>query len=200
MAGNRPVVTCLPAKMADRKPRRPAGPAKMADRSLADGGWTDEPRKRNRSRDSRRVAGRSPEDAFHALAQALPGPDRGGAARQAGSGRRARRGDSPGRQGLGRRTKNNPAPIGEPGVGKTAVAEGLAQRIAAGDGPGSLRGKTLAALDVAAMLAGAKRRGDFEKRFPRVRGAAVGRTASRSCEGSRSAARRATACASLTIR
>ncbi len=66
---------------------------------------------------------------------------------------------------LGRRTKNNPVLIGEAGVGKTAIAEGLAQRIADGDVPGSLQGKTLAALDVAAMLAGAKYRGDFEKRM-----------------------------------
>ena len=69
---------------------------------------------------------------------------------------------------LGRRTKNNPVLIGEPGVGKTAIAEGLAQRIATGDVPGSLHGKTLAALDVPAMLAGAKYRGDFEKRMKAV--------------------------------
>ena len=69
---------------------------------------------------------------------------------------------------LGRRTKNNPVLIGEPGVGKTAIAEGLAQRIVAGDVPGSLAGKKLVALDISAMLAGAKYRGDFEERMKAV--------------------------------
>ncbi len=69
---------------------------------------------------------------------------------------------------LARRTKNNPVLIGEPGVGKTAIAEGLAQRMVAGDVPGALNGKTLAALDISAMLAGAKYRGDFEERMKAV--------------------------------
>ncbi len=69
---------------------------------------------------------------------------------------------------LARRTKNNPVLIGEPGVGKTAIAEGLALRIANGDVPDTLKDRTLMALDMGSLIAGAKYRGEFEERLKGV--------------------------------
>src|SRR5206468_5724649 len=71
-------------------------------------------------------------------------------------------------QVLSRRTKNNPVLIGEPGVGKTAIVEGLAQRIVGGDVPEGLKGKRLLAIDIGAMVAGSKYRGEFEDRLKAV--------------------------------
>ncbi len=116
-------------------------------------------------RGSQRVTDPAPEDKYETLKKY--GRDLTAAARQGkldpviGRDAEIRRGV----QVLSRRTKNNPVLIGEPGVGKTAIAEGLAQRIIAGDVPETLKDKQVVSLDLGAMVAGSKYRGEFEDRF-----------------------------------
>ena len=116
-------------------------------------------------RGNQRVTDQSPEDKFQALEKY--GRDLTALARQGKIDPVIGRDEEICRvmQVLTRRTKNNPVLIGEPGVGKTAIAEGLACRIVSGDVPESLKNKKLVAMDIGAMVAGAKYRGEFEDRL-----------------------------------
>ncbi len=144
-------------------------PGKAGDALRSTGATRDELMKAlTEVRGSHRVTDQSPEDKIRALEKY--GRDLTEAATQGKLDPVIGRDDEIRRviQVLSRRTKNNPVLIGEPGVGKTAIVEGLAQRIVAGDVPDGLRDRRLVALDIGAMVAGSKYRGEFEDRMKAV--------------------------------
>jgi ATP-dependent Clp protease ATP-binding subunit ClpB len=146
-----------------------AHPGKAGDALRSAGASREQLRKAlSEVRGSQRVTDQNPEDKFQALEKF--GRDLTEAAAQGKLDPVIGRDDEIRRviQVLSRRTKNNPVLIGEPGVGKTAIVEGLAQRIVAGDVPEGLRDRKLVALDIGAMVAGSKYRGEFEDRMKAV--------------------------------